>query len=121
MDWKKITKEQFDEAYNKYPPNWWTRMAFKYFSKSTEKKNMKPRQFLVGFLLALFLVGWFGTAFNFSRALVGTVTIVYSIVLAVLVLSLFVAVFMNNARLKKVAKELGVTIHQYNLLVDKYY
>ena len=34
MDWRDITLEQFIDAYNHYPPNGWTRFAFKYFSKS---------------------------------------------------------------------------------------
>ncbi len=117
----KITKKKFDQIYNKYQPNWWTRMAFKYFSKSTEKKNMKPANTITGILLTCFAVGMLGTILGWSRAIVGTVTIAYSILLAVLVLSLFAAVFMNNARLKKVAKDLEISIHDYNDLVDKFY
>jgi hypothetical protein len=121
MDWKKITLEQFMDAYNAYPPNGWTRFAYKYFSKSTEAKNMKPSNWLVGFLLALFGVGMLGTILNWSRALIGTVTITYGIVLAILVFFLLIAVWMNNARLKKVAKLLGVNMREYNLLADKYF
>lgn len=117
----KITKKKFDQIYNRYQPNWWTRMAFKYFSKSTEKKNMKPANTITGILLTCFAVGMAGTILGWSRAILGTVTIAYSILLAVLVLSLFAAVFMNNARIKKIAKDLGVSIQQYNKLADKFY
>ena len=121
MDWTKITKKQFDEAYGAYPPNKWTRIAFKYFSKSTEKKNMKPSITIVAILGVLFLTGFLGTILNWSRAVIGTVTIAYGIILALLVFSLLAAVWMNNARIKKIAKKLGVTLQEYNKLADKFY
>jgi len=82
---------------------------------------MKPGNVIVAILLTLFGVGMLGTILGWSRAIVGTVTIGYMIVLSALVLSLFAAVFMNNARLRKVMKVLGVTKEEYNRLVDKYY
>jgi hypothetical protein len=121
MDWKKITKKQFDDAYNQHLPNGWIRFAYKYFSKSTERENLKPSRIIVGILLSLFGIGMLGTILKWSRAVVGTVTIAYSVILAVLVLYLLSAVWMNNARLKKVMKILGVTKQEYNLLVDKFY
>lgn len=118
--WEEITKVEFDAAYDLHPPNWWTRMAYKYFSKSTEKENMKPGRVVVGFLLGAFLVGFFATVLNLPRIVIAITTLAYMGVLTVLVLSLFAAVFMNNARLKKVMKILGVTKWGYNKLVDKY-
>jgi hypothetical protein len=120
-DWKKITLEEFIEAYNTYLPNGWTRFAFKYFSKSTEAKNMKPSRTVVGILISLFLVGFFATVFKLPRAIIAPVTITYSILLAVLVIFLLIAVWMNNARIKKIAKLLGVTLQEYNWLADKYF
>jgi len=116
-----ITKEQFDEAYNMYPPNWWTRMAFKYFSKSTERKNMKPSITITVILGVLFMTGMLGTIMKWPRAVIGTVTICYMIVLSILVFSLLAAVWMNNARIKKIAKKLGVSLQDYNQLSDIFY
>jgi len=116
-----ITKEEFDAAYNKHLPSGWIKFAYKYFSKETEKKDLALKRGLVYFLLALFAVGFFGTVFNAPVKLIGAVTIVYSIVLAVLVLYLFSAVFLNNARINKIRKELGVTKQEYNSLVEKFY
>ena len=121
MSYKKITKRQFDAAYNQHLPSGWIRFAYKYFSKETEKKDMSLRNHLTFFLLALFLMGFFGTAFKAAPAFIGTVTIIYSIVLSVLVLYLLSAVLLNNRRLKKVMKILGVTKQQYNYLANKYY
>jgi len=120
-DFKKITKKQFDGAYNQHLPNKWIKFAYKYFSKETEMKDMSLRNNLTIILMSLFFLGFFGTAFNLSHALIGAVAIPYGIILSVLVLYLFSAVILNNLRLKKVAKILGVTKQEYNTLVRKYY
>ena len=117
----KITKRQFDAAYKKHLPSGWIRFAFKYFSKETEKEYMSLRNHLVFFLLGLFLFGFFGTAFKASWTFIAVPTIIYSIVLAILVLYLLSAVLLNNRRLKKVQKILGITKWEYNKLVRKYY
>jgi hypothetical protein len=121
VDVNKITKKQFDAAYNKYLPSGWIKFAYKYFSKETEKKNMSLKNNLTFILLGLFLIGFFGTAFKAPIALIGTVTITYSILLTILVLYLFSAVILNNFRLKKIIKSLGITKEQYNYLVRKFY
>jgi len=116
-----ITKKQFDEAYGAYPPNWWTRMAFKYFSKSTERKNMKPSITIAVVLGIMFLTGMLGTIMKWPRAVIATVTWIYMVLLTVLVFSLLAAVWMNNARIKKIAKKLGISLEDYNKLAEKYY
>lgn len=120
-DIKKITKKRFDTAYNKHLPNKWVKFAYKYFSKETEMKDMSLRNNLTIILMTLFFMGFFGTVFNLPHALIGIFTIPYGIILAVLVLYLFSAVILNNLRLKKVAKILGVTKQEYNKLAGKYY
>ena len=116
-----ITKEQFIKAYNNHPAKGWIKWAFKYFSKSTEKENMKLSNTVAWVLGSLFLVGFFATVINLPRPIIATVTITYSICLAILVLFLFAAVFANNWRIKRIAKELGVTLEEYNNLVSKYF
>jgi cobalamin biosynthesis protein CobD/CbiB len=116
-----ITKKEFDAAYDQHLPKAWIRFAFKYFSKSTEKKNMKPNKTIVGVLISLFLVGFFATAFKLPRAIIATVTYAYMVLLTILVFFLLAAVWANNFRLKKVMKILGVSKTEYNKLADKYY
>jgi len=116
-----ITKEQFLTAYNNHPAKGWIKWVFKYFSKSTEKENMKLSNTIVWILLSLFLVGFFATVVNLPRIIIAIVTITYSIGLAILVLFLLAAVLVNNSRIKKIAKELGVTLQEYNDLADKYF
>lgn len=120
-DWTKITKEQFDAAYNNHLPSGWIRFAYKYFSKETEQKNMAVKNTVVYFLLSLFGLGFIATVLNLSNKIVGLFVIPYSILLAVLVLYLFSAVFLNNFRIGKICKELGVTKLEYNALVSKFY
>lgn len=121
MDWKKITKTQFDDAYNTHLPNGWIRFAYKYFSKSTELENIKPSKVIVGILLTFFGLGMLGTIVKWSREIIGIITITYIIILSILVLYLLSALLMNNARLRKIMKILGVTKQEYNLLVNKFY
>jgi ABC-type phosphate/phosphonate transport system permease subunit len=116
-----ITKAQFDRAYNQHLPAKWIQFAFRYFSKSTEKKDLKVSNIIVYILLATFLLGFFGTVMGWSRAVIGTVTFIYTGILTVLVGFLLAAVWSNNRRLKKIMKILGVTKQEYNDLVDKFY
>ena len=87
----------------------------------TEKKDMSLRNHITFFLLGMFLLGFFATAFELSHALIGFITLWYAGVLTVLVLYLLSAVLLNNRRLKKVMKILGVSKAEYNKLADKYY
>jgi len=120
-DWKKISKEEFDAAYNAQLPSGWIRFAFKYFSKETEKKDMAVKNTVVYVLGGLFLLGMIATMLNLSNKVVGMFVIPYGILLAALVFYLFSAVFLNNRRISKICKKLGVTKWEYNLLVDKFY
>jgi hypothetical protein len=117
----KVTKRQFDAAYKKHLPSGWIRFAFKHFSKETEKEYMSLRNHLTFFLLGLLVLGWFGTAFDAAPAFIGTVTWIYMIVLSTLVLYLLSAVLLNNRRLKRVQKILGISKSQYNAYVRKFY
>lgn len=116
-----ITKEQFDEAYNKHLPKRWIRFAYKYFSKETEKRDLAPSTTIVVALGLCFLTGMLGTIMNWPRAVIAAVTYIYMGLLTLLVGFLFAAVQTNNRRLKKVMKILGVSKQDYNLLADKYY
>jgi len=120
-DASKITNEQFDAAYNKHLPSAWIKFAYKYFSKQTEMKNMKLRRILWYILFSSFAVGYIGTILDMPRIIIGSATLIYGIILSTLVLYLFGAVFLNNHRLNKIAKELGVTKREYDSLADKFY
>jgi hypothetical protein len=116
----RISKEQFDTACNNHLPSGWIKFAFKYFSKETEAKNMEVKNTVVYTLGGLFLLGLIAAMLNFSDKIIGIFIIPYSILLGVLVLYLFSAVFLNNYRIKQIRKELGITQDEYDALVSVY-
>jgi hypothetical protein len=120
-NWVNITKEQFDVAYNKHLPNAWTKLAFRYFSTNTLKKDMYVRNIMKGVLLGLFGIGFIGTILSLSRIIIGSATIAFSIILLFLGIFMFGAFIMNNFRINKIIKELGITKEQYNILVENFY
>ena len=120
-DFKKITKAEFDAAYNKHLPSGWIRFAYRYFSKNTERVDYTPRRIITGVLLGLFGLGMLATILNLPHNVIGMFVIPYSILLAILVLYLFSAVFLNNGRIRKIRKILGVNKYEYNYLVSRFY
>ena len=120
-DWITITKEQFDAAYNKHLPSDWIKFAYKYFSTSTEQKNMDLKNSLTYFLGGLFLIGFLGTVFNANKNFLKFFIGLYASMLSVLVLYLFSAVILNNLRIEKIKKELEINSDEYDALVSKYY
>ena len=118
---RNITKEEFDIAYNKYPPNKWVKFAFNNFSSESEKRGMSIGKIVYIFLLVLFGLGFFGVVFDLNRKFILLLSLAYGICLALLVLYLTSAVILNNIRIRKIAKELNVSIKTYNELVEMYY
>lgn len=117
----RISKEEFDIAYDNHQPRSWIVFAFKYFSKTTEKKDFAVKKTLTITLVTLFLMGYLATVFNLPEALVKSAGILYSIILATLVLYLFSAVIANNYRIKQIRKSLGINKYEYDALVSVYY
>lgn len=120
-DITKITKEQFDAAYNKHLPSNWIKFAYKYFSQQTEIKDMSLKNGVAYILGGLFVFGLLGTMFNVSTALIKAAFIPYTVILVALVLYLFSALILNNIRIGKIKKELGINSDEYDALVAKYY
>jgi len=118
-----ITLEQFEKVYNKYLPNKFIIFMFKYFAKDDEKTDSVKRNLgdkLAWFvLLPLFLIGMLFTIIGLPKIYVVVVTIPYGTILSIIVLSMLVAVKWNNLRIRKIAKELGVSVIEYNKTVDR--
>lgn len=115
-----ISKEKFLEVYNSYPPNKFTKFIFKYFSKSTTKKDSWLSRLLKVIFLVLFLTGFVGTIVKAPRNFIGTVTIIFALLLVIVVGSLGIAVIINNLRIRKIRKKLGLRIQEYNDLANQY-
>lgn len=115
-----VTKEQFENIYNLYTPNKWTILAFKYFSTSTLKKDLKPRMFFIYSWMTLFSFGFLGTLLKLPRIFIGIPTFLLGGILILLGIFLLGAGIMNNRRIRKIRKILGLSKTEYNKLVNKY-
>jgi hypothetical protein len=119
--YKAITKEEFDRSYNKHLPGAFLRFAFRYFSKSTEKKDMKVSRSIAWVLGGSFLVGFLGTVLNLPRLVIAIGTYALCAILVGLAVIILGGAWGNNLRLRKVRKILNVSRREYEWLVDKFY
>lgn len=119
---KKITRKQFNDAYNKHLPCGWIKFAYKYFSTTTEERPFKLKECTVIVLIILFVIGLLATIFNLNELIILISGIAYSVILSILVIYLFSAIIANNLRINKIRKILGgASKEQYNYLADKFY
>jgi hypothetical protein len=117
-----ITKEQLEKIYNVNKPNWFVKFIYKYFSKSTteEDYNIVTKKVII-FLIFSFLLGYTGTILEKSREYIGAATLTYTITLFLLILTISIGVIMNNIRLRRIRKILGISKKEYIDLVKEYY
>ena len=121
MDISTITKEEFDLAYNKFPPNAWIKFAYKYFSTTTVKTNFGVKKSVSWVLGILFLLGFLGTVIGLPHKLIAAVIFPYGGILVALAALIGGAAIMNNLRIKKIRKVLGIDQWQYEALVGMFY
>lgn len=115
-----ITKEKFLEVYNKHLPNKWTKFAFKYFSLSTKETDRWVSQIFAGILISLFIAGFIGIVANFSKLYTSIITLIMIVLLLSVSILLFGAVIMNNFRIRKIRKILGLSRLEYNAFANLY-
>lgn len=117
-----IGREQFLAAYDKYPPNGFIKFAFKYFSRTTKPEDLWATRVFQAIEIALFLTGLLGSILNWNKLVMGILLVLFSSLLLLLILYLFIAVIVcNNLRIRKIRKELGgITKSHYNSLVNLY-
>lgn len=121
MNINNITKEQFNSACNEYPPSKWIYYAYKYFSDTTEVKDMKLKIWINNALLITFTLLFVGVVFELPRIFILIPSYIYMFTLIPLVAYLFSAVFLNNLRIKKICKKLGITVKEYGELSSRFY
>jgi hypothetical protein len=120
-DISKITKEEFDAVYNKYPANKWTKVVFRYFSTNTLPQDMFVKNTMKYTLIGLFLIGLIGTILSLPRLLIGIATLTFTGILVLLAILMFSAFIMNNSRINKIRKELGLTRVEYGICSKQFY
>jgi hypothetical protein len=117
---ERISKEEFLAAYNNYPPNGWTKFAFKYFSQSTLPKDKFLKRIAIALMLGSFIMGFIGTVFNLGSNFIKVSIIPFCIILLLVAILMSGAAIMNNLRIRKIRKKLGITQAEYDALVSMY-
>lgn len=115
-----ITKEQFWEAYNKYPPTEIEEFYFRFFSTNTKPEDRWITWVIFGIFFIPFIIGMIGTMANASEALIWTSTIALAGLLVPFSLAWIYIWFAHNFRIRKIRKLLGVSRKEYNQLADMY-
>jgi hypothetical protein len=117
----RIPIEVFMAVYNKHLPNAWEKFTFRFFSTSTTPKDKWLTKFVIWpILIVLFLIAFIGTIAGASSSLVGGVSIPFAILLGMIGILTLSTKIMNNARINRICKELGITYQDYLFLYNVY-
>ena len=108
-----MTKEEFLTVYNRHQPSAWTWFAFKYFSQETTEEDQWLRQVVIGVLIALFVLGFAAVVTGWDKVAKWMV-LPFTVILFSVVITMLVGGIMNNLRIRAIAKELGISINEYN-------
>jgi len=116
----RISKEEFLAAYNQFPPNGWIKFTFRYFSNSTVKKDKWLKIIFAGIALSLFIIGFIGTLVNWKHTTVGLFVCIFGAMIVAIAMLMSATAIMNNLRIRKIRKVLGITKQEYESLVSVY-
>ena len=114
-----MTKEEFLTVYNRHQPNAWTWFAFKYFSQETTDDDEWLREAAISVLIALFVMGFVAVVLNWDD-IAKWLTLPFGIILFGIVILMFGGGIMNNLRIKRISRELGISIGEYNHYANLY-
>lgn len=114
-----VSKEKFDAVYNKYAPSKFLKFVYTHYNVKLKRKPTP-----IGTLLAV--IGWVvGTIGIIVFDQLGMKEVALKFLWAYLPFASLIislpAHLLNQRRIKKIAKELGITLEKYNQLVDLYY
>jgi hypothetical protein len=117
---ERISQEEFLASYNRHLPSGWVKFVFKYFSKDSLKEDLWLRKVLQGILLGLFGLGMLGAIFNATHTYMAITTLAFAAILVLIALTMSSGAILNNLRLRRVRKELGITRAEYDVLASLY-
>jgi len=115
----KISKEKFIEVYNKHKPNKYISFAYKYILSSKNNTISINKNIIIP-LIILFMFGFIDVIFNLNSLLVKYSTILFACLLFIIGIYLLSVTMLNNFRIRKICKELNITINEYTKLVNEY-
>lgn len=116
-----VTPEQFFAAWERNKPNVFTYWVYKNFTKEGKTSSIFYRVALIS-MLAWFFIGFTFTAIDAEkfRPVIGWATFSYAAMLTVVWCMIRYAAFCNQRSIRKVCRELGLTIQQYDKLYEMY-
>ena len=115
-----ISEAQFMAAYNKYASNAWTKFTFRFFSTSTVQKDKWVNTALLLTMVTMLFLGFAETIAGLPKEFIAIPTYTLATLLLAIGILKGGAFIMNNLRIKKIIKTLGITQTEYNLLADVY-
>jgi len=116
-----ITKEQFENAYRKFPPSRCESFYLKNLSISSLQLNSGVAIILTLGLAAPFLFAIIGHTLKWPMACTYIPSFIYSGILALMGFWAFLIWLKRHKRLSNIRKELGCTKKEYTEIVKKYY
>jgi hypothetical protein len=114
-----MTKEDFLAVYNRHQPNAWTRFAFMYFSQETTEEDGWLRGTIIGILVALFILGFAAVVTGWNDV-AKWLTLPFGVILFGVVIIMLGGGLMNNIRIRRISRELGISIGEYNHYANLY-
>lgn len=118
--YEQVSREEFLEVYNKNQPNKWTIFTFKYFSKSTRKSDLWLSKIIELFLIMWFMIGFINVMINDNLITHWLVVTVITLIIVGLGILMGSAAIMNNKRIKRICKKLGINRQEYEVLTNLY-
>jgi hypothetical protein len=116
-----ITKEEFDIVYNKYKAGKFIHFFYDYFNDIINKNKKYLTKYLLIILTVTFFLGFFSTMFNFSKIIIGIPTFIFAVLLVLIIIPNIIARKLNDLRIKRIYKELGITYDDYVYYTNMYY
>jgi TM2 domain-containing membrane protein YozV len=112
-----ITKEKFLKVCNENQPSRFCVFVFRYFSTERVKTDEWLRWYILGYFFLFFIAGFVSVILD-NRTISGIATLIFCSSLIILAVVLISAVIINNRRIKRIVKTLGITQAEYLSYVD---
>jgi len=113
-----ITQEKFEKAVRKHKPNKFAIWVYDNFSAKRTKEFL--RSFIIGLLIGSFIMGFVGIIVD-SRLFIMLGTFIFVVVLIFVVVVLLIAVCFHKRFVRKVCKELKVSLLNFNYYSEKFW
>lgn len=116
-----ITKQEFEDAYEKFPPSKFEIYLIKHASLYNLRNNKLIILIISLFLILPFLIELIYHLFSISHNELSIPNLIYIILLAILGINMSILLYKRHKRYNKIRKELQLTKKDYEKVVDMYY